>query len=81
MPNKTNKVLISLRNESKLKQKEVAEVIGITTSYYGMIEQGTRNPTLDIAHRIAAFYKKSIEEIFFANEYNKMLANKLTKCC
>ncbi|HBF3155534.1 TPA: helix-turn-helix transcriptional regulator, partial [Clostridioides difficile] len=34
--------LKELRTERNLKQKDVALKVGITTSYYGMIESGTR---------------------------------------
>lgn len=48
-------------------QKSVAHSIGITTSYYGMIELGVRNPSLDVAMDIANYYNTSIEDLFFDN--------------
>lgn len=54
-----------LRTTKGLQQKEVAKAIGITTSYYGMIELGTRKPSIVIAHRLSNFFKISIEDIFF----------------
>jgi len=60
--------LIKLRKERKLSQKQVATALKITTSYYGMIEQGIRTPALDIAVRIAEFYDKNIEEILCAKK-------------
>ncbi|QUH31356.1 helix-turn-helix transcriptional regulator [Vallitalea guaymasensis] len=48
-------------------QKSVADSIGITTSYYGMIELGVRNPSLDVAMDIANYYNTSIEDLFFDN--------------
>ncbi|WP_304942804.1 helix-turn-helix domain-containing protein [Vallitalea guaymasensis] len=41
--------------------------MGITTSYYGMIELGVRNPSLDVAMDIANYYNTSIEDLFFDN--------------
>ena len=41
--------LKQLREERGLLQKAVAKSVGITTSYYGMIELGTRRPSLDLA--------------------------------
>ena len=58
--------LILLRASRGLRQQDVASCIGITTSYYGMIEQGVRTPQLRIAYRLANFFNTSIEEIFFA---------------
>lgn len=45
------KKLKELRIKNNLLQKDVAEVIGITPSYYGMIEQGVRTPTLPVAKK------------------------------
>ena len=58
--------LILLRTSRGLRQQDVASRVGITASYYGMIEQGVRTPQLRIAYRLANFFNTSIEEIFFA---------------
>lgn len=57
--------LLKLRNKKHLLQKEVAEAIGVTTSYYGMLETGIRKPSIKIAFELAKFFNTSIEEIFF----------------
>jgi putative transcriptional regulator len=56
-----------LRVTKNLQQKDVAKAIGVTTSYYGMIELGTRRPSLIIAYRLSKFFNLSIEDIFFMN--------------
>ncbi|HBI7094634.1 helix-turn-helix transcriptional regulator [Clostridium perfringens] len=61
-----NKIL-SLRLEKGLTQKEIACILGITTSYLGMIEKGVRKPSLDLAYKISNLFKTTIEDIFFAN--------------
>lgn len=63
---KINK-LLQYRSCNNLKQKEVAKAIGVSTSYYGMIETGVRNPNLETAYKIAKYFNSSIEEIFFNN--------------
>ncbi|MDU6361046.1 MAG: helix-turn-helix transcriptional regulator [Clostridiales bacterium] len=63
-----NNKLKQLRGISKLNQQEVAENIGITTSYYGMIENGVRTPNLIIAYKLAKFFSSSIEDIFLLNK-------------
>ncbi|EGT4599899.1 helix-turn-helix transcriptional regulator [Clostridioides difficile] len=65
--------LKELRTERNLKQKDVALKVGITTSYYGMIESGTRVPSLAIAIKLSEYFGVSIEKIF--------LNTKTTKCC
>ena len=41
------------------------EKVGITTSHYGMIELGVRNPSLITARKLAVFFNTTIENIFF----------------
>ncbi|NMA95558.1 MAG: helix-turn-helix transcriptional regulator [Clostridiales bacterium] len=65
------KYLIALREKMNLTQRQVAKAINITTSYYGMIEQGVRTPKLDIAIKIADFFGTNVKEIFFDNLDNK----------
>lgn len=47
--------------------------VSITTSYYGMIEQGVRTPKLELAFAIAKLFECAPEEIFFDREPNIML--------
>lgn len=48
-----NEKLINARLKKNLTRAEVAELVGITQKYYYMIEMGTRNPSLEIAKKIA----------------------------
>lgn len=45
--------LISKREGSEKSQEEVATEAGISRQYYGMIENGSRNPSVEVAKRIA----------------------------
>ncbi|MGM9532715.1 helix-turn-helix transcriptional regulator [Intestinibacter sp.] len=56
--------LKELRAQNNLTQKAVARAVGITTSYYGMIELGVRKPSLSLAMDLARFFGTSVEEIF-----------------
>ncbi len=58
-------------------QKDIAKLIGITTSHYGFIENGERLPSLKVAKRIADIFNKKIEEIFFDSTPNKTSDDKL----
>lgn len=53
-----------LRKTKGLQQKDVARAIGVTTSYYGMIEVGSRKPSLIIALKLAKFFNIPVEDIF-----------------
>jgi putative transcriptional regulator len=59
-----------LRETANISQRELAEQLGITQQAYSLIEQGKVNPSLSTARKIALFFNKSIEEIFF-EEKNK----------
>lgn len=60
---KTRLNLSVARAKLDLTKKEVASKIGIHESTYSSIENGTRNPSLTSAKKIAEFYKIKIEEI------------------
>ncbi len=57
--------LIKLRG--KRTQAEVAEAIGVTQSAYSMYETGERIPRDETKKRIAQYYKRSVNTIFFAD--------------
>lgn len=71
--------LISLRTSKKFTQKDVVDQlkqkhdIEITESYYGMIEQGVRTPSLNIALAIATLFEVDPNEIFFGHKPNRKL--------
>ena len=62
--------LIALRKEKNLTQKEVVELLSknfgiiISESYYGMIENGVRTPSLKIGLAIAQLFNVNPNEIF-----------------
>lgn len=59
-----------LRKVLDISQKDAAKGIGISRSYYNEIENGERVPSYAVAHKIARFYKVSIDEVVFpAFEY------------
>lgn len=57
--------LIKLRVDKKLTQKDIAPLVGVTVSYYGMIELGKRTPRLILARKIADLFEVKVEDIFF----------------
>ena len=59
----TAEKLIELRGERT--QTEIANGVGIAQSTYAMYETGRRTPTDEIKIKIAKYYGKSVQEIFF----------------
>lgn len=72
-------LLITLRKNKNWVQKDVVEKlkvdygIAISESYYGMIEQGVRTPSLKVALSISELFDVRTTEIF--------LDTNTTKCC
>ena len=57
------------RIEEKIKQIQLAEMIGVSRETVGRLETGKyQNPTLRLAHDVASFLGKSIEDIFYYEE-------------
>lgn len=61
---KIAKTLIELRGERP--RSEVATALGVSVSALAMYETGARIPRDETKKKIAQFYDKSIEEIFYA---------------
>lgn len=57
--------LIKLRGDKK--QEEVVKAVGISRSALSMYECGERIPRDEIKVKLANYYRKSVEEIFFKN--------------
>lgn len=64
-----------LRRDNNLYQKDMAEILGISLSFYSSIERGDRNPTLKLAKRIADLFDESIERVFFRGSRHEMKHN------
>jgi len=70
--------LIEARKSRGWTQAEVAEKLNITTGFYGMLEQGSRNPRLPLAFSLERLFGLPIRELFpdllYAEE-NQYLCN------
>ncbi|MFD1019913.1 helix-turn-helix domain-containing protein [Thalassobacillus hwangdonensis] len=56
--------LIELRKEKAYTQQKVAECANIDRAYYAQIENGTRNPSVTVAKKIAGFLKVNPSTFF-----------------
>ncbi|MBT9778322.1 helix-turn-helix domain-containing protein [Clostridium sp. MCC353] len=57
-----------LRKQNKVTQEELASALGVTRQTIISLENGKYNASLQLAFKIAKFFKKSIEEIFLYEE-------------
>lgn len=61
--NSMSKILIDLRGDKT--QREVAESLGISVSSLSMYEVGQRIPRDEVKIKIANYYEKPVQDIFF----------------
>lgn len=70
MPRIEGKLIIynriqELRRIKNLTQQDLADAIDITRATIIALEKGSYNPSLELAFRLANFFKVDIEEIFY----------------
>ena len=53
-----------LRKKSKLTQSELAEKIGLSTNFIGMVERGERNTSVDKIFKLSHAFNLSLAEFF-----------------
>ena len=57
-----------LRKERRIRQEDLAEAAGVTRQTIISLENGRYNASLLLAHRIAAYFGLTIEEVFLFDE-------------
>ena len=57
-----------LRKERRISQEELATAVNVTRQTIISLENGKYNATLILAHDIAVYFGKTIEEIFLFEE-------------
>ena len=55
-----------LRAKHNISQKDLAKALNINASTLSMIENGGNVPRLELAYKIANFFGKSIDEVFYS---------------
>ncbi|MHA4095928.1 helix-turn-helix transcriptional regulator [Bacillus cereus] len=50
--------------------KEIASYCEVTERYIRMIDHKERTPSMETARKIAQFFDKSVDDIFFSNKSN-----------
>ncbi len=54
-----------------LSQEELAKQVGVTRQTINMIEKGNYNPSINLCISICRALKKTLDEIFWEEEYEK----------
>ena len=63
-----------LRAERGMSRKDLSEAVGIHYRTVGYLEQGTYNPSLELAFRLSAFFELPIEAIFSPTPFEPLSA-------
>lgn len=58
---KFGEILSSLRNEAKITQKDLANILGVSRGTIGMYEIGQRDPDTETLKKLAKFFNVSID--------------------
>lgn len=53
-----------LRKKNKLTQSELAEKVGLSTNFIGMVERGERNTSVDKIFKLAKAFNISLAQFF-----------------
>lgn len=53
------------RKAKRVTQEEIAEAVGVTRQTIIAIEKGNYTPSVSLALKIARFFRKPVEDIFF----------------
>ncbi len=57
-----------LRKQRNMNQDELAEALAVSRQTISSLENGRYNPSILLAFKIARFFDRPIEEIFFDDE-------------
>ena len=66
-PNIWNRVR-DLRAEAALTQEELAEKVGVTRVTINCLERGVYLPSIELALKLARFFRKPVEDIFILED-------------
>lgn len=66
------KILKQARKNKGLSVQEIADLIGVSASFYYKIEQGIRDPIMEKAQKIAQVLESTVDELFFNINLDEM---------
>jgi len=60
--------LEEVRTQRGIRQEEFAKAMGVSRQTISSLENGRYNPSILLAHKIAAYFELTIEEMFIFEE-------------
>ncbi len=58
----------TIRKEQGIRQEEFAKAMGVSRQTISSLENGRYNPSILLAHKIATYFKMTIEDVFIFEE-------------
>ncbi len=68
MSNKIRNQVRELRTRAELTQEQLAWKVGVTRVTINCLENGVYLPSIELALRLARFFRRPVEEIFIMEE-------------
>lgn len=65
MADTVGNAVYELRKTKHVTQEEIADAVGVTRQTIIAIEKGNYTPSVSLALKLAAFFEKPVEKIFF----------------
>ena len=59
-----------IRKSKGIRQEDFAKQLGVSRQTISSLETGRYNPSIFLAHKIAAYFGMTIEEVFIFNDEN-----------
>jgi putative transcriptional regulator len=60
--------VLELRSQKKITQYQLADAIGVTRQTIIAIEKGNYTPSVELALKIAQYFKLKVEKVFFITD-------------
>lgn len=61
-------IVKTLRNQRELSQESLAKALGIARPTLSNIERGASNPNSNLMLKVASYFGKPVEQIFFSDD-------------
>lgn len=63
--------LEEIRKQHNMTQEELADLLAVSRQTINALENGRYNPSIELAFKLARYFKISIEELFLYEEQNE----------
>lgn len=75
-----NERLRELRTQSPLKQKEIADYLGVSAITIRQYEQGTREPNIEKILKLSVIFNVSLDDLMCLEDFKNSLSASADEC-